>query len=664
MPVPDSARERWAVLREEIEQHNYRYYVLDEPTVPDADYDACMRELAALEADYPPLCTPESPTQRVGATPAAQFDSVAHALPMLSLANVLDGAAFDDFYSRVSDQLGHDELEFAVEPKLDGLAISLLYEKGKLFRAATRGDGSNGEDVTANVRTIRAIPLRLVHHDIPRVLEVRGEIYMEKSGFSALNLRQRELEQKPFANPRNAAAGSLRQLDPRITATRPLTICCYGIGLLEGRARPATQALALALLREYGLRVSNDACVLKGLQACHAYYEDLANRRQQLTYEIDGIVYKINAIDEQEKLGQVSRAPRWAAAYKFPPDERMTQVIAIDVQVGRTGVLTPVARLEPVFVGGVTVANTTLHNADEVRRKDIRVGDTVVVRRAGDVIPEIVSVVLERRPAETVPFELPVSVPDQELARRTRELVHFTSRRAFDIEGLGEKLIRQLVAENLVESPADLFRLDTETLAALDRMGEKSASNLVESIARSRQTTLARLLYALGIREVGSATASNLADHFGRLERIAQTPIEELETVADIGAVVAASIAAWFANHANQELLQRLRDSRVYWPEHDGVVKAPAGPLADLTCVLTGTLETLTRDEAKARLIALGAKVTGSVSKKTHFVVAGEAAGNKLSKAERLGVAVLDEAGLVEILDQPEALNRWLESLG
>ncbi len=660
MAETDLQHARWDELCRQIEQYNHQYYVLDDPTVPDADYDECMRELEALEYARPEFRSSDSPTQRVAGEPSPHFATVEHALPMLSLGNVLDADAFDEFYQRTSESLETDELEFAVEPKLDGLAISLLYENGQLVRAATRGDGSRGEDVSANVRTIRAIPLRLRHPDTPRLLEVRGEIYMDKRGFAELNAGQLEREQKTFANPRNAAAGSLRQLDSRITATRPLTICCYAIGNLEGAPRPPTQVEALALLRELGFRISTDTEVVKGLAGCHEYYRQLAARRADLSYEIDGIVYKINALAQQEILGQVSRAPRWAVAYKFPPDERMTQVLAIDVQVGRTGALTPVARLEPIFVGGVTVANTTLHNADEIQRKDIRVGDTVVVRRAGDVIPEIVRVVLERRPAHTTPYELPATVPDQEQAQRVRALAHFTSRLALDIDGVGEKLIQQLVATQRVSTPDDLYRLEAESLLSLDRMAEKSAANVLEAIANSRQTTLARVLYGLGIREVGSATAANLADHFGQVARIADASVEALESVADIGPVVAASIAEWFSDPANRQLVSNLRDLGVAWTEHEGAKDPGDGALNGMVCVLTGALESLSRDAAKAALVGLGAKVSGSVSKKTNFLVAGSAAGSKLAKAAQLGVPVLDESALQKLLQNPALIEELL----
>ncbi len=660
MPANEAVRARIAALREEIEQHNYRYYVLDDPAVPDADYDALFRELVTLESAHPELLTASSPTQRVGATPATQFEPVAHALPMLSLGNVLSADEFVEFYHRVAEQLEQDDLEFAVEPKLDGLAISLRYEHGLLVRAATRGDGSTGEDVTDNVRTIRAVPLHIDPEQAPAVFEVRGEIYLDAAGFAALNARQLELGQKTFVNPRNAAAGSLRQLDSRITAARPLTICCYGLGVIEGGERPATQSDALAMLGRLGFRVSAESARVVGLDACLAYYHAMAKRRPELGYDIDGIVYKVNEVAAQQRLGYVSRAPRWAVAFKFPPDERTTRVLAIEVQVGRTGALTPVARLEPVFVGGATITNATLHNADEIERKDIRVGDHVVVRRAGDVIPEIVRVVLERRPADSVPYVLPTAVPAQAQARRVQEILHFASRRALDIEGLGAKIVEQLVATGLVANPADLLTLDVATLAGLERMGEKSALNLVEAIAKARQTTLERLIYALGIREVGETTARNLAAHFGALERIANADPQALEAVPDVGPVVATSIAEWFADDDNRALLARLVELGVNWPEHEGVAPIEAGPLAGLTCVITGTLGSRSRDEAKAELSALGAKVTGSVSKKTDFLIAGADAGSKLSKAETLGVAVIDETGLLEILDRPELIHERL----
>ncbi len=657
MAASDAARARAQSLKAELERHSHQYYVLDDPLIADADYDALMRELEELEARHPELVSADSPTQRVGGAAATQFTPVRHPLPMLSLSNVFDAEEFGDFHRRCAEQLGLEHLEFVAEPKLDGLAISLIYEHGLLVRAATRGDGTTGEDVTANVRTIRAIPLRL--RAAPALIEVRGEIYMDKRGFHAMNARQEAAGLKTFANPRNAAAGSLRQLDARITATRPLTMCCYGIGQFDDSARPATQWATLAFLRELGLRVSPESRVVSGVEQALAYYRELGARRAALGYEIDGIVYKVNALAQQEQLGFVARAPRWAVAFKFPPDERTTRVLGIDVQVGRTGALTPVARLEPVLVGGVTVTNATLHNADEIRRKDVRVGDLVVVRRAGDVIPEVVRVVLEERPADSVPYELPESVPDQALAARVQAIIHFASRRALDIEGLGEKLIEQLVQAGLVSTVADLYTLTVEQLAALERMGDKSAANVIAAIEQSKATSLPRLLHGLGIREVGEATAGNLAVAFGRLERIRAASVEELETVNDIGPVVAASIAAWFADAGNLEVLEQLIERGVHWPEFE-VAPAEQLPLKGVTVVLTGTLPNLSRDEAKARLQALGAHVAGSVSKKTDLVVAGEEAGSKLDKALALGIPVLDEAALEALLAEPARIKDCL----
>ena len=660
MPAADSDKLRAETLRAELNRHNHAYYVLDDPVLPDAEYDLLLRELESLERRFPELRSPNSPTQRVGAAPSEQFATVQHAIPMLSLANALNESEFSEFYRRVSESLDTDEVEFAAEPKLDGLAISLLYENGEFVRAATRGDGVNGEDVSHNVRTIRAIPLSLDVGQAPRTLEVRGEIYMEKTGFDALNARQEEAGDKVFANPRNAAAGSLRQLDPRITATRPLTICCYGIGLLEGIDRPATQAEALAYLRELGFRVSDKATVVRGEKAGLEFFRSIAGERAQLGYEIDGVVYKVNAITAQQTLGQVSRAPRWAVALKFPPDERTTRVLAIDVQVGRTGALTPVARLEPVFVGGVTITNATLHNADEIARKDVRVGDMVVVRRAGDVIPEVVRVVKESRPANTVPYVMPDHVPEAERAQLIQSIIHFASRRAFDIEGLGDRLVQQLVEADLIANAADLFILDAETLAGLERMGKKSSANLVNAIAASRETTFERLIYALGIREVGEATARSLAARFGSLAALGAASDESLEGVDDVGPIVARHVVDWFASPENQTLLDELKAHGVQWPEYEARIPAGAGPLEGVTCVITGTLSSMKRDEAKARLQDLGAKVAGSVSKKTSCLFAGADAGSKLTKAEQLGVPVIDETGLNDILRDPKALSRLL----
>ena len=656
----ETAQERVRDLRAALDRYNHHYYVLDDPLVRDADYDALLRELEQLEAQHPNLVDSTSPTQRVGVTPSSQFDSIEHLSPMLSLANAFDAEEFGDFNRRLCELLETDEVEFVAETKLDGLAINLVYEDGVLSRAATRGDGTTGEDVTPNVRTIRAIPLRLRHQPPPRVIEVRGEIYLDKRGFATLNQQQERAGLKTYANPRNAAAGSLRQLDPRITATRPLNIYCYGIGHLEGRAQPATQADILDELREAGLRVSSETRLVKGVEACLEYYESIGNRREQLGYAIDGVVYKVNSFEQQHILGSVSRAPRWAIAFKYPPDERTTRVVDIDVQVGRTGALTPVARLEPVFVGGVTITNATLHNADEIKRKDVRVGDTVVVRRAGDVIPEIVGVILEKRPAGTKPYELPDSVPAQAVAQRVQEIIHFASRRAMDIEGLGEKLIEQLVVTGLVNHAAELYELDVASLAELERMGGKSAENLIAALEKSKATSLQRLVFALGIPAVGDATATNLVTAFGTLKRIRQATEEELQAVDDIGPVVAANIVAWFALVSNAALIDALKKHGLKWPEQAPSVNLKKS-LHGLTFVLTGALQSMTRDEARERLQKLGARVTGSVSKKTHVVVAGEDPGSKADQAATLGIAVLDENAFLEVLEDPARLSGWIK---
>ncbi len=661
MSDPDPIAERVRHLRAELDRFNHHYYVLDDPIVPDADYDVLLRELEQIEAQHPNLIDPSSPTQRIGATPSIKFESVEHLSPMLSLANAFDAEEFGDFYRRLCDLLEAAEIEFVAETKLDGLAINLVYEDGVLTRAATRGDGTTGEDVTANARTIRSVPLRLTQADPPRRIEIRGEIYLDKQGFDALNRAQERDGLKTYANPRNAAAGSLRQLDSRITATRPLSIYCYGIGHFEGRARPTTQRELLDELRDAGLRVSSETRLVKGVDGCLGYYASIGERREQLAYEIDGVVFKVNSFAEQRTLGSVSRAPRWAIAFKYPPDQRMTRVVDIGVQVGRTGALTPVARLEPVSVGGVTITNATLHNADEIKRKDVRVGDTVVVRRAGDVIPEVVRVVTEKRPAGTKPYVLPDSVPAQAEARRVQEIMHFASRRALDIEGLGAKLIEQLVDAGLVGHPADLYGLDIATLSELERMGEKSAENLVAALEQSKQTSLQRFIYALGIPEVGEATANNLVTALGTLERIRAAAEEELQSIDDIGPVVAANIVAWFARKSNVDLIEALKKHGLKWPERTPATAAPQG-LNGFTFVLTGTLESMSRDEARERLLDLGARVTGSVSKKTHIVVAGNDPGSKVDKAVTLGVAVLDETAFLEVLEDPARISRWIEA--
>jgi DNA ligase (NAD+) len=658
-------------LREEINHHNYRYYVLDNPEVPDAEYDRLFRELQALEEAHPELVTSDSPTQRVGATPLKAFGEVRHEVPMLSLGNAFSDEEVHDFGRRISDRLKNEVVEFTAEPKLDGLAISLLYEDGILVRAATRGDGVSGEDVTQNVRTIKSIPLHLQGKDYPQRLEVRGEVFMPKAGFEALNARQREAGEKTFANPRNAAAGSLRQLDSQITATRPLTIFCYGVGLVEGGSLPDRHSKILARLKEWGLRICPEIKPVKGIEACLSYYKKLGEQRASLPYEIDGVVYKVDRLDLQQRLGFVSRAPRWAIAHKFPAQEEMTKLLDIEVQVGRTGALTPVARLEPVSVGGVTVSNATLHNQDEIERLDLHIGDTVVIHRAGDVIPKVDSVVLSRRPKNAKRFHMPTHCPEcgAEVEREEGEAVarcsgglfcpaqrkeaikHFASRRAMDIEGLGDKLVEQLVDMGMVTDVSDLFSLELDTVAGLERMAQKSAQNLLDALEKSKHTTLGRFLFALGIREVGEATAQNLARYFGTLEALMAADEEALEEVPDVGPIVAHHIATFFRQQHNREVIEGLVQAGVQWPAVEKPSEAEQ-PLAGKVVVLTGTLSGMGRSEAKERLQALGAKVTGSVSKKTDLVIAGEAAGSKLTKAQELGIEILDEAGLMAMLNK------------
>ncbi|MGA7979316.1 MAG: NAD-dependent DNA ligase LigA [Chromatiaceae bacterium] len=655
-------------LRRAIDHHNYRYYVLDDPEIPDAEYDRLLRQLQELEAEHPELITPDSPTQRVGAQPLDVFAEVEHRLPMLSLENALSEEEMRAFDRRVRERLGRDTATYVGEPKLDGLAISLIYERGVLRQGATRGDGRRGEDVTLQVRTIRSIPLRLQGGEWPALLEVRGEVFLPRAGFEAINARALAEGGKTFANPRNAAAGSLRQLDPRVTAERPLEMFCYGFGVVEGGRLADTQSASLALLKGWGLRVSPELLVLEGVDACITYHKEIGERRDRLAYDIDGVVFKLDSLAEQDALGFVSRAPRWAIAYKFPPEEELTRVLDIHVQVGRTGALTPVARLEPVQVAGVTVTNATLHNEDEIRRKDVRIGDTVIVRRAGDVIPQVMGVVRERRPPDAREFVMPLRCPicgsdvmrsEGEAAsrctgglfcpaQRKETIKHFASRRAMDIEGLGDKLVDQLVERGLVASPADLYGLDPEALAGLDRMGQKSSANLIEALARSRETTLSRFLYALGIREVGEATAGALASHFGTLEAVAQATEDELVQVRDVGPVVAAQIHAFFRQPHNREIIDRLQAAGVTWP---ALQERPADrrPLAGKTFVITGTLSR-PRDAIKQDLQAAGAKVTGSVSAKTDYLLAGEDSGSKLAKAQELGVKVVTEENLAVFL--------------
>ncbi|MEJ2385093.1 MAG: NAD-dependent DNA ligase LigA [Xanthomonadales bacterium] len=671
----DQASQRIDVLRAEIEAHDYRYYVLDAPTVPDAEYDRLMRELQGLESRFPDLVTPDSPTRRVGGQPLEGFAEVRHRTPMLSLANAFAEDEVRQFHERVVKGLETDHVDYVAEPKLDGVAIALRYDNGRLAQAATRGDGATGEDVTANARTIAAIPLRLKPDDgdsgWPATLEVRGEVYMPLAGFRAFNEKAREEGRKELVNPRNGAAGSLRQLDSKLTAQRPLAFYAYGAVHTEGL--PDSHYEALQRLRQWGLPVNPEVRRVRDADGCLAYYREMGDKRAALPYEIDGVVFKVEMREAQETLGFVSRAPRWAIAQKFPAQEEITRLVGIDIQVGRTGALTPVARLEPVFVGGVTVTNATLHNLDEIRRKDVRVGDWVVVRRAGDVIPEVARVVVDRREGEPEAFEMPTTCPvcgsavEREegeavfrctgglvcRAQRIRSILHFASRRAMDIEGLGEKLVLQLVENDLVHSIADLYTLDRDTLVGLERMGEKSADNLLQELERSKRPPLDRLLYALGIREVGEVTATSLARHFGSLDGIADAGEEALTEVPDVGPVVAGHVHAFFREAHNLEVLRQLEQAGLRWQPLEAA--GDDQPLDGQTWVLTGALG-MPRARAKSLLEGLGARVTGSVSKKTDVVLAGEDAGSKLRKAESLGIEVLDEDAFRALLEAHGAL--------
>jgi DNA ligase (NAD+) len=673
---------RMAWLTKELNRHIFAYHVQDAPTIPDAEYDRLFRELQQLEAAHPEAVSVDSPTYRVGAAPIPEFRQVTHTVPMLSLNNGFSDDDIENFDRRVREGLGAEQVDYAGELKFDGLAISLRYENGVFVQAATRGDGATGEDVTTNIRTVRAIPLRLHGDAIPAVLEVRGEVLMYKGDFAKLNARQRDAGQKEFANPRNAAAGSLRQLDSRITAQRSLRFFAYGIGALEGAAMPESHSALLDWLRTLGLPVSGERAVVGGARGMLDYFNDIGQRRAGLPYEIDGVVYKVNRREHQQQLGFVSRAPRFAIAHKFPAEEALTQVQDIEVQVGRTGAITPVARLVPVFVGGVTVTNATLHNEDEVRRKDIRIGDTVIVRRAGDVIPEVVAFVPERRPDNAREFVMPAICPvcespivrpeDEAVARcsggwthcsaqKKGGLMHFVSRRAIDVEGLGDQLIEQLVDKGLIETAADLYtRLDLHNLSNLDRMAVKSAQNVLDALDKSKNTTLARFIYALGIRHVGESTAKALAQHFGNIDALLHAATWEgglqLLEVADVGPVVARSIAEFLSDPQNAALIAQLRAAGLAWKEGVHVMKT-AGALAGKTFVLTGTLPNLGRDEAGAMIEAAGGKVSGSVSKKTSYVVAGEDAGSKLAKARELGIPLLDEAALLALLKAANGAN-------
>ncbi len=670
--MPESPVARAAFLRAELERHNHAYYVLDAPTIPDAEYDKLFSELQEIEVAHPELRPPDSPTQRVGGAPLPEFRQVAHAVPMLSLNNAFTAEEASAFDRRCREGLGVDSVDYACEPKFDGLAITLSYENGVFVQGATRGDGFTGEDVTQNLRTVRNIPLRLSGTAVPDRLEVRGEVLMLRRDFERLNERQRANGDKEFVNPRNAAAGSLRQLDPKITAKRPLRFFAYGVADSSAVSpAPTFYSETMECLHGWGFPLVAEQAVVQGATGLLAYYERIGAARRDLPYDIDGVVYKVNRLTDQETLGFVSRAPRFAIAHKFPAEEALTTVEAIEVQVGRTGAITPVARLAPVFVGGVTVTNATLHNEDEVRRKDVRVGDTVIVRRAGDVIPEVVAVVLEKRLILAPEFLMPKACPvcgsaiekpeDEAIARctgglfcpaqRKQALLHFASRRAMDIEGLGDKLVDQLVDSGLIKTPADLYQLGMQALANLERMAEKSAANLLAAIGNSKQTTLARFIFALGIRNVGEATAKDLARHFGGLDALMEADVDALQQVPDVGPVVAASIARFFAEAHNIEVVEKLRAAGVAWEEGVPTPMANA-PFAGKTFVLTGTLPTLTREAAKELIEARGGKVAGSVSKKTHYVVAGADAGSKLEKAQELGVTILDETQFRELLEK------------
>ncbi len=662
-------------LRKVLSYHSQRYYVLDDPEIPDIEYDKLFRQLETLESQYPELATLDSPTQRVGGQVLTGFQQVTHQLPMLSLSNAFSTDEIKEFSQRIDERLSHEHFKLVAEPKLDGLAISMRYEDGLLTQAATRGDGTTGEDVTFNVRTIQSIPLHLSGTSYPKIIEVRGEIFMPRSGFKQLNQAQAARGEKTFANPRNAAAGSLRQLDSKIAASRPLDMFCYGIGIVvqEHADNPMKthHSDILNQLKQWGLPICPEVKTVNSWHDCINYYDDILERRSKLPYEIDGVVYKIDNLTQQQKVGFISRAPRWAIAHKFPAEEAMTRLLNIDVQVGRTGALTPVARLEAVFVGGVTVTNATLHNQDEIDRKDVRIGDTVIVRRAGDVIPEVVKPVLSERPDNAQAFIMPTHCPichslaervnDEAKSRctggifcpaqRKEAIKHFASRKAMDIDGLGNKLVEQMVDAEMIHNISDLFSLTIKQVSAMERMGEKSAVNLIQAIDVSKSTTLVRFIYSLGIREVGEATALALANFYRFLPAIQSAKAEELIDVPDVGPIVAHNIETFFAQEHNVEVIRSLLDSGIHWPE---IIKKEVHqlPLADKVIVLTGSLSEMNRNDAKARLIDMGAKVSSSVSKKTDLLIAGEKAGSKLKKAEQLGIEIMDEAGMLQLFNQ------------
>ncbi len=666
-------RKKIESLREEIRYHNYRYHTLDDIEIPDAEYDRLMRELQRLEEKHPDLVTPDSPTQRVGAEPSESLVKVTHRVPMLSLGNVFADEELQEFHERVAEKLEFEDgavsLQYAAEPKLDGLAVSLMFEEGVLVRAATRGDGTTGEDITHNVRTIASVPLRLLGDGYPTVLEVRGEVFMPRAGFEAFNKKAAAEGEKTFVNPRNAAAGSLRLLDSRITASRPLTFCSYGIGLCEGADLPDEQYAQMMYLRELGLPISREIERLDSIESCLDYYQRILARRDALGFDIDGVVFKLDDVTLQRQAGFVSRAPRWAIAYKFPAQEVTTRLLDVDFQVGRTGALTPVARLEPVAVGGVVVSNATLHNMDEIERKDIRIGDVVIVRRAGDVIPEVVAPVPQQRQGRLKKPRMPARCPvcDSEVlqqpgqaayrcigglvcaAQRKEAIKHYASRKALDIEGLGDKLVEQMVDAGLIESVDDLYDLDLEQIAGLERMAEKSAQNLLDALHHSKHTTLARFIFALGVREVGEATAEALATHYGDLQAIMDADVDALQQVEDVGPVVAENIRHFFDQAQNRAAVARLLEHGVHWPAEER--QRADSSLEGRTFVITGTLEGYSRDQAARLLKARGARVSGSVSAKTSAVIAGENPGSKLARAEALGVDIIDQAGFLALLD-------------
>ena len=675
--IPEHVLSDYERLKDELNQHNHSYYVLDDPSVPDSEYDRQMRQLQDIESQYPSLRTSDSPSQRVGGEALSAFTQVHHDVAMLSLDNAFSQAELEDFDRRVKDRLNYaaltqpPEIDYACEPKLDGVAVSLLYRDGLLERGATRGDGTVGEDITANVRTINSIPLKLVGDHIPSLLEVRGEIYLPRAGFESLNAKAIAAGEKAFVNPRNAAAGSLRQLDSKITASRPLEMCAYSVGQFVAETRPDSHLSMLQTLASWGFKINEHMQVVSGIAACEDYYQILAERRDGLAYDIDGIVYKVNDLRLQERLGFVAKAPRWAIARKFPAQEEMTQLLDVEFQVGRTGAVTPVARLEPVFVGGVTVSNATLHNGDEIQRLGICIGDTVIIRRAGDVIPQVAKVVLDRRPANAWPIVFPERCPvcDSAVVRAEGEAVarcsgglfcgaqikqaikHFSSRKAMDIDGLGDKLVDLLVDREVIFSVADLYDLKTEQLQGLERLAEKSAANLVAAIEASKATSLAKFFYSLGIREVGETTGQTLANNFGSLEAVIAADTEALLEVDDIGPIVAGHIVDFFRNPDNLSIIQALRDAGVSWPDIDQNAQA-SQPLKGQTWVLTGGMDIMSRAEAKDRLQELGAKVAGSVSAKTAQVVAGPGAGSKLTKAQSLDIPVMNEAEFIEFLNR------------